>query len=341
MRREPPGWWYERPLPLAAWGLYPVSAAYGAIVQSRFASASPYRSTLPVVCIGNFTMGGAGKTPTALKVAALLRGAGYEPAFLSRGYGGRERGPHLVDPASDDAALVGDEPLLLAASGSTAVSRTRREGARLLERKGAGAIIMDDGFQNPSIHKDFSLIVVDAAAGLGNGLVFPLGPLRAPFGFQAPMADAILLLGANRRAAMASLLEELAKSCCNPPMFEAEITPAVTDEMRGRPFLAFCGIGRPSKFFETLQGAGIELAATRAFPDHHAYTEDDAVSLLCEAGAKGYGLITTEKDLARLRHHAGAQGELYKSALALPVTLVFAGQDEARFMQALLPRLAR
>ncbi|MBI4723881.1 MAG: tetraacyldisaccharide 4'-kinase, partial [Rhodomicrobium sp.] len=195
MRLEPPSWWYGGRIPLAAWGLLPISAIYGAIVQRRFRKASPYRSKLPVICVGNFTMGGAGKTPVALKLASLLHDLGRKPGFLTRGYGGRERGPHMVDGARDNAARVGDEPLLLAEAATTVVSRDRPGGARLLETLGPDTIIMDDGFQNPSLKKDFSLIVIDAGSGIGSGRVFPLGPLRAPLAFQAGMADAILLLG--------------------------------------------------------------------------------------------------------------------------------------------------
>ena len=195
LRLEPPSWWYSGRIPPAAWGLLPVSALYGAAVQKRFRDAKPYRGKLPVICVGNFTMGGAGKTPVALKLAALLRERGIRPGFLTRGYGGRERGPYLVNAASDGAARVGDEPLLLAEAAPTVVSRDRPAGARLLETLAVDAIVMDDGFQNPSLAKDFSLIVIDAAAGLGSGRVFPLGPLRAPLAFQAGMADAILLLG--------------------------------------------------------------------------------------------------------------------------------------------------
>ncbi len=341
MKLEPPRWWYEGALPRLAWALYPVSVAYGAIAVRRLATAPAYRGKLPVVCVGNFTMGGAGKTPVALKLAAMLRGAGYEPGFLSRGYGGREPGPHLVDPAGDDASRVGDEPLLLARSAPTVVSRVRPDGARLLETAGASVIIMDDGFQNPSMYKDFSLIVVDAAACLGNGKVFPMGPLRAPFGFQARMADAIAVLGAERTGAVSKLRSLLADAGCQPSLFEAETVPSIDGERTAGKFLAFCGIGRPAKFFETLHRANVDVAAKRAFPDHHPYTEADAASLLAEAKSKRLRLITTEKDAARLKGMPGALEELYLSAVTLPISVSFSGRDEDRLMQALLPKLSR
>ncbi len=218
MRLEPPPWWYGGRIPAAAWGLLPVSAIYGALVQRRFRKASPYSSKLPVICVGNFTVGGAGKTPVALKLASLLSDEGRKPGFLTRGFGGHERGPHLVDAALDDAARVGDEPLLLADAAATVVSRDRPLGARLLETLGLDTIIMDDGFQNPSLKKDFSLIVIDAGAGIGSGRVFPLGPLRAPLRFQAGMADAILILGGKAGGNRADdVIQRIRKSLAKSP----------------------------------------------------------------------------------------------------------------------------
>jgi len=401
MRLDPPSWWYGGRIPAAAWGLLPVSAIYGALAQRRFRKASPYRSKLPVLCVGNFTVGGAGKTPVALKLASLLRDQGRKPGFLTRGYGGYERGPHLVDAALDDAARVGDEPLLLAEAAPTVVSRDRPSGARLLETLDAGAIVMDDGFQNPSLKKDFSLIVIDAGAGIGSGRVFPLGPLRAPLAFQAAMADAILILGGRRGSSRSvEILEqvngslgretpspqpsprgerELAAALCqrgegisgrsfSQPhpladsatpscklalasllgegqdegvfftpgvnVFEARIVPQIAQEMRARPFIAFCGIGRPSKFFGTLREAGVTVLQSRAFADHHPYTEADATSLLAEARALQAGLVTTGKDLVRLKGASGALAELRGSALALPITIEFSGDGEASLLKA-------
>jgi tetraacyldisaccharide 4'-kinase len=350
MRLEPPFWWYEGRTPLLAWGLVPVAAIYGAAVQRRFRTASPYRSSLPVICVGNFTAGGAGKTPVALKLAALLRGAGRNPGFLTRGYGGTERGPRLVDAALDDAARVGDEPLLLAAMAPTAVSRDRPAGARLLESIGAGVIVMDDGFQNPSLKKDFSLVVIDASAGIGSGRVFPLGPLRAPLGFQAKMADAILILKGQGRGEEAC--EELQRQilCARGrygaafqtsrmDVFDAHVVPAAPDGMRGQPVLAFCGIGRPAKFFATVQQAGIAAIKTRPFPDHHCFSEAEARSLISEAKALGAGLLTTEKDRVRLAGQTGARQELYLASQALPITVRFGEGGEARLMSAIFSRL--
>ena len=333
MRLEPPSWWYGERIPLAAWALWPIAAVYGGIVERRFRTACPYRSKLPVLCVGNFTMGGAGKTPVALKLASMLREAGgREPGFLTRGYGGSERGPYLVDSATDGSDRVGDEPLLLARSAPTVVSRDRPAGAKLLETLGVDAIIMDDGFQNPSLKKDLSVAVVDGGAGIGCERVFPLGPLRARLAFQLAMADAVVILGAQDRANVAELIEQRSQQFRSAPLpvFGARIVPAVRDELLGRPFLAFCGIGRPAKFFDTLREAGIAVVKTRSFPDHHAFSDADAHSLLTEANALDAGLITTEKDRARLKTGEGALGELFRSALALPIDVAFADGGEGR-----------
>ena len=344
MRLEPPSWWYGERIPLAAWALWPLSAIYGNLAERRFRTASPYRSKLPVICVGNFTMGGAGKTPVALKLASMLREAGMRPGFLTRGYGGSERGSHLIDAAADSADRVGDEPLLLARTGPTVVSRDRPAGARLLETLQLDAIIMDDGFQNPSLEKDFSIVAVDAGAGLGCGRIFPLGPLRARLAFQLQKADAVILLGGQDRMDAAGAIERKSETCrvAPLPVFTAKIVPAVTEQMRARPVLAFCGIGRPGKFFDTLREAGIAVAKARAFPDHHPFSEDDARTLLAEASALNARLITTEKDRARLAGANGACGELYRSAVPLPVSVEFleGGEDKLRaHLETKAPRL--
>ena len=281
-------------------------------------------------------MGGAGKTPVALKLASLLREAGRKPGFLTRGYGGSERGPHLID-GTDSADRVGDEPLLLARAAPSIVSRDRPAGAKLLEMLGVDAIIMDDGFQNPSLEKDFSLVVVDAGAGVGCGRVFPLGPLRAPLAFQLRKTDAVVILGAQDRTNVAEFIKQKSQQFRSTPLpiFNASIVPAVADGLRDRPILAFCGIGRPDKFFDTLREAGIAVVKSRSFPDHHAYAEADARSLLADAKALDAGLITTEKDHARLQGAHGVLGELYGSAVALPISVEFSEDGEERLMQLL------
>jgi len=342
MRLEPPSWWYKGKIPVAAWGLWPIAAVYGSAVERRFRTTVPYRSALPVICVGNLTVGGAGKTPMALKIASLLRDGGRNLAFLTRGYGGSERGPHIVDAAADGADRVGDEPLLLARAAAVAVSRNRPAGAKLLETLGSDVIVMDDGFQNPSLEKDFSLVVVDAGAGAGCGHVFPLGPLRAKLGFQLAMADAVAILGGQEHSAFAARIERERRQAglAALPILHARIAPLITDEMRERRFLAFCGIGRPGKFFETLARAGVAVVKSRAFPDHHPYTEADARSLLAEAKLLEAGLVTTEKDAVRLKGKAGLLAELERLALAMPIAVEFEAGGEERLREAIFDRLS-
>ena len=213
----------------------------------------------------------------------------------------------------------------------------------MLETVGVDAIIMDDGFQNPSLKKDLSIAVVDGGAGIGCERVFPLGPLRARLAFQLAMADTVVILGPQDRTNVAELIEQRSQQFRSAPLpvFGARIVPAVRDELRGRPFLAFCGIGRPAKFFDTLREAGIAVVKTRSFPDHHPYADADALSLLTEANALNAGLITTEKDHARLKIGEGALGELYQHAFALPITVKFSEDGEARLLKLLSPSLSR
>jgi tetraacyldisaccharide 4'-kinase len=264
----------------------------------------------------------------------MLAAAGERPALLSRGYGGELPGPLAVDPARHRAAEVGDEPLLLARAAPTVVARARVAGARLAVAAGASVIVMDDGFQNPSLTKDFSLLVVDARRGIGNGKVIPAGPLRAPLRAQLERADALLVVGAAPGAADVAA-EARAH---NLPVFEARLQP---DEefiaaLGGGRVMAFAGIGDPEKFFATLAAAGVAVAATRSFPDHHRYGAAEAKALCDDADREGLVLVTTEKDLARLSGEA-AVAELAARADALPVTLVV--DDEQSFARLMLDRI--
>lgn len=332
MRLEPPAWWYGGRIPLAAWGLLPVSILYGKAVQARFMAAAPYRSSLPIICVGNFTVGGAGKTPVALKLASLLGAQGLRPSFLTRGFGGREKGPHVVKDG-DTATQVGDEAILLAKVADTVVSKNRPDGAKLLEKLETDAVIMDDGFQNPSLEKDFSLIVVDGGAGIGSGRVFPLGPLRGPLAFQAQKADAILVLGTGEAK------QRFGAQFMGKPVFYAEAAPVSPPEFKG-PQIAFCGIGRPSKFYETLEQVGVEIVKFMSFPDHHPYSEKDAFNLLSEAEKAGAGLVTTEKDYARLQGRGAAFALLAAAVVPLPISIRFHGDDETKLMSLIRSILA-
>ena len=331
--REPAFWWRE--VGIAARLLMPLAAVYGAVAGWRLRQPGA-GAGVPVVCIGNLTVGGAGKTPTALAVARMLAAAGERPTFLTRGYGGALAGPLPVDPTRQRAVDVGDEPLLLARVAPTVVARDRVLGARMAVAAGAGVIVMDDGFQNPSLAKDFSVLVIDARRGIGNGLVIPAGPLRAPLAAQLMRAHALIVVGAS--APVADLIAQA--QALGIPVFVARLAPDgdfIAALGRGR-VLAFAGIGHPEKLFATLAEAGIAVAATRGFPDHHRYTAAEAQALCDEADREGLVLVTTEKDLARL---AGDErvAQLAALAHALPVTLAL--EDEARFKALLLGRVAR
>jgi tetraacyldisaccharide 4'-kinase len=331
--REPPFWW--RAAGIEACLLAPVAAIYGAFAAGRL-KREGCRAGVPVICIGNPTLGGAGKTPTALAVARMLKAAGERPVFLSRGYGGRQRGPLLVAPDRDRAADVGDEPLLLARVAPTVVAHDRVEGAKAAQAAGASIIVMDDGFQNPALAKDFSVLVIDGRRGLGNSRVFPAGPLRAPLDAQLARADAVVLVGAvGEGAAVAGAAAEARKL----PLLRAWLEPdreAIAALAGGR-VLAFAGIGDPEKVFATLREAGIAVAATRSFADHHRYTPADARDLCRQADAEGLMLVTTEKDQARLQGEE-AMVELAARVRVLPVGLVLA--QEAALEKLLVDRIA-
>jgi len=324
--REPAFWW--RPAGLEASLLAPLAAGYGAIAARRM-SGEGARAGVPVLCVGNFTLGGAGKTPTALAVANMLADAGERPFFLSRGYGGGEAGPKRVDAHGDRASEVGDEALLLARVAPTVVSRDRVAGAAMARAQGASVIAMDDGLQNASLAKDFTLAVVDGRRGIGNGKVFPAGPLRAPLDAQFKRIDALLVIGeiSGARDVIA------AAQARGLPVLRGRLVPnvgAVTD-LKARKILAFAGIGDPDKFFAGAEAAGLMIAQRKIFPDHHCFTAEEAAELIMDAEHDGLALLTTEKDRARMA------GEPLLAALAqrthvLPVTLEMDNADELRRM---------
>jgi tetraacyldisaccharide 4'-kinase len=257
---------------------------------------------IPVLCVGNYHVGGAGKTPTVLALAKLLRELGETPVVLSRGYGGKLAGPVRVDPVRHAASDVGDEPLMLAGVLPVVVSRKRADGVPLARAQGATVILMDDGFQNPSVVKDASLIVIDSERGIGNGQVFPAGPLRAPLPPQLARTDALIVVGSG--SAAGQVAAEIAAQ--GKPVLSAHLKPdeAQVAQLRGKRVLAFAGIGDPARFFNTLRASGIDVAGQRAFADHHPYSQAEIESLIAEAKRDGLILVTTEKDLARLRDRA-------------------------------------
>ncbi len=275
--------------------LAPLGAAYGLAGKLRNEWVTPWRAPVPVVCVGNLVAGGAGKTPTALALAARFARAGRRVHLLARGYGGREAGPLRVDPARHDARAVGDEALLLARAAPSWIARDRIRGARAAVEAGAEVIVMDDGLQNPSLEKDVSLVVVDGGFGFGNGRLIPAGPLREPIARGLARADALVLIGEDRTG----VLERLAPG--GPPVLRAELVPGPEAEtLAGRAVVAFAGIGRPEKFFETLDRIGCNLVSRRGFADHHRYRASEIARLAEAARAANAVLVTTEKDATRL-----------------------------------------
>ncbi|HWB48286.1 MAG TPA: tetraacyldisaccharide 4'-kinase [Stellaceae bacterium] len=273
--------------------LTPVGVALDAAGRLRRAVVRPYRAPVPVICVGNLVAGGSGKTPVALSLAAILAARGVEPAVVTRGYGGRLAGPVRVDPRRHDAAAVGDEALLAAAVVPCWVARDRAAGVRAAVADGARAIILDDGFQNPHVAKDLSLVVVDAAYGFGNGRLIPAGPLRETIAAGLARADALVVVGdAASRAA--------SRLPTDRPVLRAVLEPAGKTPPPPAPVIAFAGIGRPEKFFATLRAHGVDVAAAHGFPDHHRYTPADLAALRRETAARQARLVTTRKDWVRL-----------------------------------------
>ena len=321
-----PGFWHG-PASFNAHLLKPLAALYGAVAAQRLRRKG-LKAGIPVLCVGNYHVGGAGKTPTVLALAKLLRELGETPVVLSRGYGGKLRGPVRVDPARHAASDVGDEPLMMADALPVVVSRKRAEGVPLARAQGATVILMDDGFQSPAIVKDASLIVIDGARGIGNGQVFPAGPLRAPLRPQLARTDALVIVGAG--SAANTIAAEIAAQ--TKPVLSARLKPdeAQVAELRDKRVLAFAGIGDPARFFNTLRASGIEVAAERAFADHHPYSEAEIESLWAEAKRDGLTLVTTEKDLARLRD---------RSEHIVPFKVTLAFDDPALLRKFIADRL--
>ncbi|MEH2506179.1 MULTISPECIES: tetraacyldisaccharide 4'-kinase [unclassified Bradyrhizobium] len=320
-----PGFWHG-PSSLNSHLLKPLGALYGAIAAQRL-QRKGLNAGIPVLCVGNYHVGGAGKTPTVLALAKLMRDLGETPVVLSRGYGGELRGPVRVDPERHAAADVGDEPLMLAGHLPVVVSRKRADGVPLARSQGATVILMDDGFQNPSIIKDASLIVIDSERGLGNGKVFPAGPLRAPLRPQLARTDALIIVG-NGTAAEPVAAEIAAQG---KPVLRAHLKPddAPVAALRGKRVLAFAGIGDPVRFFNTLRSSGIDVVRQQAFADHHPYSQAEIEGLITEAERDGLTLVTTEKDLARLRDR--------QHIVPFAVTLEF--DDPARLRKFVADRL--
>lgn len=308
-----PAFWY-RPRSFKSHALRPLGALYGAIAERRMLRKG-FDAGIPVICVGNYHVGGAGKTPTVLALTKLLRELGETPVVLSRGYGGRLKGPVMVDRVRHTAADIGDEPLMMVRDVPVTVAHDRLDGVVLAKSQGATVILMDDGFQNPRLLKDASLIVIDSERGLGNGKVFPAGPLRAPLKAQLARTDALVLIGDGHAAD--GVAAELAKR--NKPALRARLKPDAASivQLHGKKVFAFAGIGDPERFFRSLRACGIEVARTRAFADHHMFSHDELAALAADAWREQLTLVTTEKDLARLRGRGDVPGGIVPFAVQL------------------------
>ncbi|WP_036294566.1 tetraacyldisaccharide 4'-kinase [Methylosinus sp. PW1] len=307
-----PDFWRRAPASPLARALAPLGALYGAIASARLRRKGG-RADLPTIVIGGPTLGGDGKTPAALAVAALLTEMGERPFFLTRGYGrhNARRAPFRVDPSIHDARETGDEALLLARCAATIVGVDRAAGAQLARDLGATALVLDDGLQSRRLEPDLALMVVDGAYGAGNGLCPPAGPLRAPLPRQLAAVDAFVLIG---EGAAGDAVAEHAKAA-GKPVLRASVAP-LPARLPQRA-LAFAGIARPEKFFATLEASGIEIIGRKSFADHHAYTAREMAALEREAARLGATLVTTAKDAARLSPDMAARVDVLPIGLLL------------------------
>ncbi len=294
--RAPEYWYSDNAI---AHALVPLTYLWRIAVAVRRRLWQGSRVAIPVVCVGNLVVGGAGKTPLAIAVARHLAAHGKKPHFLTRGYGGRTRGPLRVDPAVHDARDVGDEPLLLARVAPTWVAHNRLKGAIAAMAAGADIIVMDDGFQNPSLAKDLSILAVDGGYGFGNALVLPAGPLREPLIPGVKRADAVVVIGTDARGSR----NRVRRFC---EVYEAHLLPRPNPEVSGKRVIAFAGIGRPAKFYATLRQMGCTVVDAHDFADHHRYRPEEIMRICDQAAAQNAVPVTTEKDYVRLPAEARA-----------------------------------
>jgi tetraacyldisaccharide 4'-kinase len=273
--------------------LAPAAALYRLGFLARQAGAKPYRARVPVICIGAATVGGAGKTPLVFALAQRLRQQGRRVHIVTRGYGGSEHGPMRVDPARHLATEVGDETLVLTQSSPVWVARNRAAGAAAASQDGADLVLLDDGLQNGTIAKDLSILTIDGLSGFGNGWQLPAGPLREPVAKAAARCQLAVIIGPDEAGVAARLPAGL-------PLLKARIEPTHPQNLKGRRWFAFCGLGAPEKFRRTIEAMGLDLAGWREFPDHHRYSEKELDRLRADASSLKAGLLTTRKDWVRI-----------------------------------------
>ena len=315
MMKTPEHWSHRGPAALALLPLTPLWWLAGAL---RNILATAYHAPVPVICVGNLTAGGVGKTPLVAWLYDRLAERGHQPAILSLGYGGSAPGPLWVDPAEHDAGICGDEPLMLADGRDVLISHDRARGARMIaERGGHDVIIMDDGMQNPYLAHDLEIGVFDGGSGVGNGWLMPAGPLRVPLSSGLAQLDLAVINGADETGLAARIPQKI-------PQFGARLHPerSIVEEFADTPLLAFAGIGRPKRFFASLEAAGGHVVRTLSFADHHPYSQHDLMQILEDAQRYGAEMITTQKDWMRLPPDWRARVAM------LPVTLEIDGADD-------------
>lgn len=320
MVSEAPPFWWKKDADWRAWLMAPASWIYGVIAGQNLKRAKRLELDIPVICVGNFTIGGAGKTPTVIMLARAAVAKGLKPGVLSRGYGGGIDQTTIVDPQHHRARDVGDEPLLLAREALTVISRKRVEGARLLIREGADLIIMDDGFQSARLHFDYALMVIDTVRGIGNGWIVPAGPVRAPTRLQLQYATALLKVGSGNAAD--PFIRTAARA--GKAVYESRILPVgASSEVAGKTLLAFAGIADPQKFYRTVEELGGTIAIRQSYGDHYHLGDDEIEDILATAEAGNLEIVTTAKDAVRLIGHRGAAQTLLAKARVIDIEMAF------------------
>ncbi len=320
MMREPAFWESDG---LTARALQPLAGVWTAATRLHRTAMRPWRAPVPVLCVGNVTVGGGGKTPAARALTDRLSSRGWQPHILSRGFGGSHAGPVTVDPGRHTSRDVGDEPLLLARHAPVWVARNRARAAAAAVGAGADILVMDDGLQNVHLARTLSFIVIDGPRGFGNAKVLPAGPLREPLADALSRAGTVVIVGDDHHGLERALSGE--GLCVLHARLEAGRIPG-----DGLPLFAFAGIARPGKFFATLEEHGAEVVKTRSFADHHRYDPMTVTAMFEEANALGARLVTTEKDWVRLDEATRALAE------PVPVRMVF--RDEG-ILDALIDRV--
>ena len=305
--------------------LFPVSYIwrFGHYAQQKILNTK--ETEIPVICVGNLTVGGSGKTPVVITLCRFLSGIGKSTSILTRGFGGKEKGPIFVSTNLHQSLDVGDEPLMMAHSLDVCVSRNRPLGANhILDKKKYDCIVMDDGLQNPTLKKDLNIAVFDGKFGIGNGFLLPAGPMRQKLEVGIQNIDLVIFNGKDETGLGQKIPPHI-------PIFTGELQPdeEIVEKMKNRRVYGFAGIGNPSRFFKTLNDIGADLVGEAHFADHHPYTDADLTQLYEEAIQSGAELVTTQKDWMRL------PTDWRDRVLTVPVRIHFSADDTIKIVSFL------